>query len=158
MKEYKENMERIDVALFFITNGNNRGLNEAGKKLLDLLYKNKIKIIFVINGEMNSMVFDIKKQNLRNAIENNEIVYDDLSNIIHTNFYQFFKESEKKGISNIFEKIIDICKIKDEKFNVEDINVGNYNEKLIQLSKSNRIFEYYSNMNAIKEKAKKKQI
>ena len=156
MKEYKENMERIDVALFFITNGNNRELNEAGKKLLDLLYKNKIKIIFVINGEMNSMVFDIKKQNLRNAIENNEIVYDDLSNIIHTNFYQFFKESEKKGISNIFEKIIDICKIKDEKFNVEDINVGNYNEKLIQLSKSNRIFEYYSNMNAIKEKAKKK--
>lgn len=156
MKEFNDNMEQIDVALFFISNGNNRELNEAGKALLNLLYEQKIKIIFVINGDMKPFVFENKKEKLRNAIENKEILYEDLSNIIHTNFYQYFNESDKTGISKIFEKIIDICKIKDKNFRVEDINVSNYNEKLYKLSKSNRVFELYSNMNAIKEKAKLK--
>ena len=156
MKEFKDKMEQIDVALFFINNGNNRELNETGKTLLNLLYEQKIKIIFVINGDMKPFVFETKKEKLRNAIENKEILYEDLSNIIHTNFYQYFKESDKTGISKIFEKIIDACKIKDKNFRVEDINVANYNEKLYELSKSNRVFELYSNMDAIKEKAKTK--
>ena len=156
MKDFKDNMEQIDVALFFISNGNNRELNEAGKALLNLLYEQNIKIIFVINGDMKPFVFETKKEKLRNAIENNEILYEDFSNVIHTNFYQYFRESDKTGISKIFEKIIDICKIKDKNFRVEDINVANYNEKLYELSKSNRVFQLYSNMNAIKEKAKLK--
>jgi hypothetical protein len=61
---------------------------------------------------------------------------------------------DKEGISKIFEKIIEMIKIKDEKFKVEDINIQNYNEKLKHLSKSNGAFPLYSNMNAIKEKAK----
>jgi hypothetical protein len=108
---------------------------------------------------MKSFVFNDKKQKLRNTFnnkDNKDILCDDLSNIIHTNFYQYFNESEKTGISKIFEKIIDICKIKDVNFRVEDINVDNYNEKLFQLSKINRIFGLFSNMNAIKEKAKLK--
>ena len=59
-----------------------------------------------------------------------------------------------QSVTGIFEKIIEMIKIKDEKFKVEDINVKNYNEKLKHLSKSNGAFALYSNMNAIKEKAK----
>jgi hypothetical protein len=44
--------------------------------------------------------------------------------------------------------------IKDEKFNVEDITVNNYNEKLLELSYHNSVFAKYKNMNAIKEKCK----
>ena len=154
--EYKKNMEQIDIALFFINNGNNREFNEEGLNLINLLHRNKIKIIFVINGFMEPFLFDIKKEKIKNIINNKDILYDDLSNIINTNFYQYFKNSKKMGISKIFEKIIDICKIKDVNFRVEDINVDNYNEKLFQLSKSNRIFELLSHMDAIKENAKLK--
>ena len=154
MKEYKDNMEQIDVALFFINNGNGREFTNSGLKLVNLLYNNKIKIIFIINGYMKDFIFKTKKEKLRNKIKNNEILCEDFSNLIVTDFYQHFKESDKKGISKIFEKIISEIKIKDDTFHVEDINVKNYNEKLFQLSKCNRIFESFDSMNAIKKKAK----
>ena len=154
LKEYKKNMEQIDVALFFITNGNNREFTKSGLKLVNLLHEKKIKIIFVINGPTDDFNMKIKKQKLRNSIENKDILYEDCSNVIFTNFYQYLKGSSKKGIAKIFQKIIEEIRIKDEKFNVEDINISNYNEKLKQLSKYNRIFEEYGSMNAIKEKAK----
>ena len=34
MKEYKKNMEQIDVALFFISNGNNREFTKSGLDLI----------------------------------------------------------------------------------------------------------------------------
>ena len=118
--------------------------------------KKKIKIIFVINGPTDDFNMEMKKEKLRNSINNNDILYEDFSNVIFSNFYQHLKRSSKNGISKIFQKIIEKIKIKDEKFNVEDININNYNEKLMQLSKCNRIFEEYGRMDAIKEKAKLK--
>lgn len=154
LKEYKENMERIDVALFFLNTGKGRLFNNAGFKLVNLLLENNIKIIFVFNGFMKKSEFNTKIKSLRNTKEIEGALEDDLSNIINTEYSQTFKEVDKEGISKIFEKIIEIIKIKDEKFKVEDINVQNYNEKLKHLSKSNGAFALYSNMNAIKEKAK----
>ena len=154
MKEYKDNMEQIDVALFFISNGNQREFTKSGLELVELLHKYKIKIIFIINGEMKPFIFKSKKEKLRNSIENRDILYEDLSNLIHTDFYQHFKESSKNGISEIFKKIIEEIKIKDKTFIVEEININNYNEKLAQLSKCNRIFENFDSMNVIKKKAK----
>jgi hypothetical protein len=118
--------------------------------------KKKIKIIFVINGPTDDFNMEMKKEKLRNSINNNDILYEDFSNVIFSNFNQSLKGSSKNGISKIFQKIIEEIKIKDEKFNVEDININNYNEKLMQLSKCNRIFEEYGRMDAIKEKAKLK--
>jgi GTP-binding protein EngB required for normal cell division len=154
LKEYKENMERIDVALFFLNTGKGRLFNNAGFKLVNLLLENNIKIIFVFNGFMKKSEFNTKIKSLRNTKEIEGALEDDLSNIINTDYSQSFKEVEKEGISKIFEKIIEMIKIKDEKFKVEDINVQNYNEKLKHLSKSNGTFALYNNMNAIKEKAK----
>ena len=159
MKEFKENMEQIDVALFFISNGVSREFTKSGLKLVELLHTNNIKIIFVINGDMKPFVFKTKKEKLRNTFKEtniSNILYEDLSNFIHTDFYQHFKESSKTGISKIFEKVIEEIKIKDKTFNVEDININNYNEKLLQLSKCNKIFESYDSMNEIKKKSKLK--
>ena len=50
VKEYKNNLEQIDIALFFISNGVERDFNETGKKLVNLYWKNKIKIIFIIKN------------------------------------------------------------------------------------------------------------
>ena len=46
--------------------------------------------------------------------------------------------------------------IKDENFNVEDITLNNYIEKLLELSYHNSVFAKYKNMNKIKEKCKLK--
>ena len=153
-EEYKKNMEQIDVGLFFISNGNNREFTKSGLKLINLLHEKKIKIIFVINGPTDEFNMDNKKQKLRNTIENKDILYEDFSNVIFTNFYQYLKGSSKNGISKIFKKIIEEIKIKDQNFNVEDININNYNDKLFQLSKCNRIFEEYGRMDAINKKPK----
>jgi hypothetical protein len=122
-------MEQIDIALFFISNGNNREFTKSGLELINLLHEKKIKIIFVINGPTDDFNMEMKKEKLRNSINNNDILYEDFSNVIFSNFYQHLKRSSKNGISKIFQKIIEEIKIKDEKFNVEDININNYNEK-----------------------------
>ena len=154
LKEYNENKEQIDVALFFISNGINREFTNAGKALVELLHEKNIKIIFVINGPIDDEIFELKKQKLRNEIQNDAILYNDYSNVISTNFYQTFRRAKKTGLSQIFQKIIDIIRIKDQNFQVEDININNYNQKLIQLSRSNRTFELYSSINVFKERAK----
>ena len=154
LKEYKENMEQIDLALYFVPDGNIREFTESGIKLINLLHENNIKIIFVINGAMNDLKLDTKKQKLRNSIDNKEILKEDYSNVVNTDFIQTFKEAYKTGISKIFEKIIEEIKIKDKNFQVEDITIENYNMKLIELSKCNRTFENYSSIKALKEKAK----
>ena len=156
LEEYKENMEQIDVALFFISNGNNREFNDSGLELVDLLKENNIKIIFVINGPINDAIKKTKKQKIRNQLSNKGVLEEDLSNIIYTNFLQNLKETQKNDISKIYEKIIEVIQIKDKKFTVDDINVENYNEQLEHLSKCSRTFEHYSKMNAIKEKARLK--
>ena len=156
LEEYKENMEQIDVALFFINNGNAREFNDTGLELIDLLKENNIKIIFVINGPINNAIKNAKKQKIRNQLGNKGVLDEDLKNVVYTNFFQNFKETEKAGISQIFENIIEAIQIKDQKFKVEEINVENYNEKLEHLSKCNRTFEHYSSMDSIKEKARLK--
>ena len=156
LEEYKENMEQIDVALFFINNGNAREFNDTGLELVDLLKENNIKIIFVINGPINNAIKNAKKQKIRNQLGNKGVLDEDLKNEVYTNFFQNFKETEKAGISQIFENIIEAIQIKDQKFKVEEINVENYNEKLEHLSKCNRTFEHYSSMDSIKEKARLK--
>jgi len=158
MEEYKKNLEQIDVVLFFITNGNNRELTKSGLDLIKLFHQHKIKIIFIINGTIKPQILEIKKIKMKNSIKNEEILNDDFSNFINTDFYQFYNVIDKTGISTIFEKIIDIVKIKDENFQVEDITINNYNDKLALLRKSSRIFEMYEDMNDIKEEAKTKAI
>lgn len=158
MEEYKKNLEQIDVVLFFITNGNNRELTKSGLDLIKLFHQHKIKIIFIINGAIKPQILEIKKIKMKNSIKNEEILNDDFSNFINTDFYQFYNDIDKTGISTIFEKIIDIVKIKDENFQVEDITINNYNDKLALLRKSSRIFEMYEDMNDIKEEAKTKAI
>lgn len=158
MEEYKKNLEQIDVVLFFITNGNNRELTKSGLDLIKLFHQHKIKIIFIINGTIKPQILEIKKIKMKNSIKNEEILNDDFSNFINTDFYQFYNVIDRTGISTIFEKIIDIVKIKDENFQVEDITINNYNDKLALLRKSSRIFEMYEDMNDIKEEAKTKAI
>lgn len=158
MEEYKKNLEQIDVVLFFISNGNNRELTKSGLDLIKLFHQHKIKIIFIINGTIKPQILEIKKIKMKNSIKNEEILNDDFSNFINTDFYQFYNDIDKTGISTIFEKIIDIVKIKDENFQVEDITINNYNDKLALLRKSSRIFEMYEDMNDIKEEAKTKAI
>ena len=156
LKEYKENMEQIDVALFFISNGNNREFTETGLELVDLLKENNIEIIFVVNGPTDKETKKTKNQKIRNQLRDKGVLDKDLKNIIYTNFLQNFKRTKKEGISKLFENIIKAIEIKDKKFKIEDLNIENYNEQLNYLSKCNRTFEHYGNMNAIKDKARLK--
>ena len=154
MDEYKKNMEQIDVALFFISNGEENELTENGLKLIQFLHKNKVKIIFVMNGKAFPAKINIKKEELRNIIDDIEILNNNFDNFINTDFDQYYRDVKKTGISKIFRKIVDIIRIKDENFRVEDIKMNNYNEKLLELSQHNTVFEKYKNMNSIKEKCK----
>ena len=61
IEEYKKNMEQIDLVLFYIPNGVGRELNDTGLKLIRLLHSNKIKILFVINGEIKPFLLEEKK-------------------------------------------------------------------------------------------------
>ena len=153
-QEYRGKMEQIDVALFFIPNGNIREFTDVGLELVDFLKENNIKIIFVVNGEIKESDKKTKNQKIRNQLKDKGVLNQDLSNIIYTNFYQNCKNTKKEGISKLFENIIKEIEIKDKEFKVEDLNIENYNEILNNLSKCNRIFENYCNMKAIKEKAK----
>jgi hypothetical protein len=46
LQEYKNNMEQIDIALFFISNGNNREFTKSGLELINLLHEKKNKNYF----------------------------------------------------------------------------------------------------------------
>ena len=122
-KEYKKNMEQIDISLFFINNGNTREFTDFGLELIDLLIDYNTEIIFVLNGPMNESFLKIKKQKIRNQILNKDVLDRDLSNIIHTNFFQNLKETEKTGVSDLLKKIIEIIKIKNKKMNLEDLYI-----------------------------------
>ena len=122
-KEYKKNMEQIDISLFFINNGNTREFTDFGLELIDLLIDYNTEIIFVLNGPMNESFLKIKKQKIRNQILNKDILDKDLGNIIHTNFFQNLKETEKTGVSDLLKKIIEIIKIKNKKMNLEDLYI-----------------------------------
>jgi hypothetical protein len=158
MDEYKKNMEQIDVALFFISNGNNRELTKSGLDFIRLLHEQKIRIIFIVNGPIRPELLQSKKIKIKNLIKNGEILNDKYSNFINTDYYQHYNNIDKKGTSSIFEKIIDIVEIKDENFRVEDIAVNNYNDKLTELRNSSRVFEMYENMTVMKKKQKYKQL
>ena len=106
IKEYEEKMEQIDIALFFISNGIGREFTKAGVKLVNLLNKNKIKIIFIINGKIDDNLLEIKKNNIIDKIKDKKIIRKD--NIIHTDFYQYFDKISREGISTIFQKILEI--------------------------------------------------
>ena len=62
IEEYKNNREQIDLALFYISNGNERVLKDTSLKLINLLHSNKIKIIFIINGKIEQNVFNNRKK------------------------------------------------------------------------------------------------
>ena len=161
IKEYKKNREQIDLVLFYIPNGVGRELNNTGLELIKLLHSNKIKILFIINGEIKPILLEDKKSKLKNEINNNKIfknikekngiLNDDFSNVINTDYYQFYNIIEKTGVPLILEKIIDIIKIKDKNFRIKDITVDNYNEKLEELKNINRLFELYKNMSDLKD-------
>ena len=158
INEYNANREQIDLVLFYIPNGVGRELNDTGLKLINLLHSKNIKILFIINGEIKPFLFEEKKIKLKNKIKNNEILSDDFDNLINTDYYQFYNNVEKTGVPLIIEKIIDIIKINNKNFSIEDITVDNYNEKLNELKKTTRLFELYKNMsdlrNSIKIKSK----
>ena len=154
VKEYKNNLEQIDVALFFIPNGVEREFNESGKKLVNLLYKNKIKIIFIINGKIKDFLLKKKKLRLRNLINNDNILMNDFSNLLSTNFFKYIDNKSNDGISRIFQKIYDFNQINIKNFNVENINVDNYNQQLALLKDNCRAFELFKNMNVLKKSAK----
>ena len=68
INEYQKNYEQIDIALFYIDNGMGRELSEKSLNLIKLLYKNKIKIIFIINGPCDDDILKLKKESLIDAI------------------------------------------------------------------------------------------
>ena len=108
-EEYK-GLSYQGVVLFFIPNGISREFNKTGLKLVELLHKNKIKIIFIINGTMNKIVFEQKKNKLKNIINNNEILHDDFSNLINSDYFQYYNQKDRTGISTIFQSIKKIIK------------------------------------------------
>ena len=61
IKEYQNNYEQIDIVLFYIPNGVGREFTESGKKLINLLHQNNIKIIFIVNGECKDFLLKEKK-------------------------------------------------------------------------------------------------
>ena len=97
--EYKQNLEQIDIALFFIRNGQGRTINENHKKLIDLLSKNNIKILFIINGNVDEDDLTTIKQSLKNSIN---IIERDFNNLILTNYKKRPDLIRRDGISVIF--------------------------------------------------------
>ena len=151
IKEYKDNREQIDLILFYIPNSISKELNNTSIEFINFIHSKNIKILFIINGEIKPFLLNDKKIKLKNGINNNEIVKDDFSNIINTDYYQYYNKKNTTGISLILEKIIDTIKIKDKNFHVEDITVDNYKEKLKELQKLSRFFELYENMSDFRD-------
>ena len=150
LKEYKQNLEQIDIALFFIRNGQGRTQNEYYKKLIDLLSKNNIKILFIINGNVDEDDLTIVKQSLKNSIN---IIERDFNNLIFTNYKKRPELIIKDGIADIFKKILEIIQVNIRNFNVNEITNETY---LNILYLTNRIFQIYKDFEAMKESTKRK--
>ncbi len=154
INEYKDNMEQIDIALFYIPNGNIREFTKSGIELIKLLHKNNIRIIFIINGPIDEVTLNLKKQKLKNSINDDNIVYKDYSNIINTDYYQYFDFIKREGVSKILLKILEIIKLNSQQFLIDDINVNNYNDKITYLRENNSLFKLFKNTEAIQKYAK----
>ena len=107
---YRQKSNHIYIALFYISNGNNR-LNSNSIKLIKLLHKNNIKIIFIINGITRKDDLIKKKQALKNEIGNDEILNDNFDNFVNCDYKLEYDLKRKDAISTIFSKINDIHKI-----------------------------------------------
>ena len=103
--KYRERNEKIDFALFFINNGVGREFTSSGKKLVNLLFKKKAKIFFVINGQIENFMIKEKKNKIINEINNDQILKRDNCDIINTDYYQYFNQESRNGIENIIQKI-----------------------------------------------------
>ena len=146
LTEYKTNLEQIDIALFFIRNGQGRTINENHKKLIDLLSKNNIKILFIINGGVDKDDLATVKQSLKNSIN---IIEKDYNNLIFTNYKKKPDLIRRDGISVIFQKILEIIQVNIINFNINTINNENYRTVLNNLYRTNRIFQIYENYEAM---------
>ncbi len=155
LKEYKQNLEQIDIALFFIRNGQGRTQNEYYKKLIDLLSKNNIKILFIINGNVDEDDLTIVKQSLKNSIN---IIERDFNNLIFTNYKKRPDLIRRDGISVIFQKKSEIIQVNIINFNINTINNENYRTVLNNLYRTNRIFQIYENFETMQASTKKKAI
>ena len=155
INEYQNNKEQIDLVLFYIPYSF-RNLNKTCLELINLLNSKKIKFLFIINGPSTSFSLEVIKYNLRKKINNNEILNNDFSNLINTNYYQNYNDKDKTGISLIIENIIDIIKIKDKNFRIKDITVDNYTQKLNELKKLTRLFELYEDMSELRDSIRAK--
>ena len=158
LKEYKKNLEQIDVALFFISNGIESEFISSGIDLVNLLHEKNIKIIFIINGNLDDFLFREKGRRIKNVINNNNILNNNLSNLLSSNFYQYHERESRNGIQQIFEKIIEIIQINIPDYNVNNINVDNYNQQLQLLRENCRVFELFENMTVVQKKAKTQAI
>ena len=154
IKEFKTNLEQIDIALFFISNGIGREFTNSGKELVNLLYNNKIRIIFIINGPINAFLLNEKKRKIKNVINNDNILDNNFDDLLSTNFYQYHENEGREGIREIFDKIIQKIQIKIPDYNAQKINIDNYNEQLNILKKKCRVFELFENINVMKKSAK----
>ena len=152
LDEYKKNLEQIDIALFFIRK-EGRSINHSTKKLINLLYKNKIKILFIINGNIDNEELGTLKQNLRNSIN---IIERNFNNLIFTNYKKRPELIIKDGIADIFKKILEIIQVNIRNFNVNEITNETYLNILNNLYLTNRIFQIYKDFEAMKESTKRK--
>lgn len=81
--------------------------------------KNNIKILFIINGTIDNEDLVNFRQNLGNSIKAIERNYN---NLIFTNYKKRPNLIKRDGISNIFQKILEIIQI-----NIRNINDNHWN-------------------------------
>ena len=158
IEEYQKNFEQIDFALFYISNDLDRDFTPNCLKLIKLLHENKIKIIFIMNGrKLDDKRFNMKKESLKNAINNNNILSKDFNNLIRTDYYQYFEEKQYEGIPELFKKIKELIAL-DPKFNVNSLTKENYKNEFEILRKNCRVFQSYSNIENMIENIQLKSI
>ena len=139
--------------MFFIRNGLGRTINENHKKLKDLLSKNNIKILFIINGGIDNDDLPKVKQSLKNSIN---IIERDYNNLIFANYKKTWFNKKRWDIS-YFLKILEIIQVNIIIFNINKINNENYRTVLNNLYRTNRIFQIYENFETMQVSIKKKR-
>ena len=156
INEYRKNLEQIDIALFYISNGNIRDINENSKNIINLLHENNIRIIFILNGIIRLEDLEKKKQALKNEIGNDEILNDNFDNFVNCDYKLEYDLKRRDGISSIFSKINDIIRNGVDNYNINNINIDNYENELETLSINNRIFQNYPNFEILQQSIKLK--
>jgi len=122
--------------------------------LINLLSKKNIKILFIINGNIDNDELLNYQQNLRNSIN---IIERDFNNLIFTNYKKTPNLIKRDGISDIFQKILEIIQINIRNFNINEITNETYRNILNNLYISNRIFQIYKDFETMQASTKKKQ-